>query len=196
MVSTILKSPMRKPSREPFIACGAALMFSWPPAMMMLASPHLMAWAAKWVAFRPLPDFIDGVGRDAVRQAGLDDGLARRVLADGGGQHLAEDGFADGGGVDAGLRDQALDDVGAQFGRGYLGQTAAEFADRGAGRCNDHYFFHLFLQNAGHGRLGYHTNFRRALLAVSEQKNEQPSQHTHQTASTACVALCVALCVD
>ena len=55
MVSTILKSPMRKPSREPFIACGEALMFSWPPAMMMLASPHLIACAARCVAFRPLP---------------------------------------------------------------------------------------------------------------------------------------------
>src|SRR5271166_2685241 len=30
-------------------------MFSWPPAMTISASPHLIACAARWVALRPLP---------------------------------------------------------------------------------------------------------------------------------------------
>src|SRR5271165_446003 len=55
MLSMSLASPMRNPSREPCSTWDEALMFSWPPAMMMSASPHLMACAAKCTAFRPLP---------------------------------------------------------------------------------------------------------------------------------------------
>src|SRR5450759_3142452 len=43
MVSTSLASPMRKPSREPASTCGEMLMFSWPPAMIISASPALIA---------------------------------------------------------------------------------------------------------------------------------------------------------
>ncbi len=55
MVSTSFASPMRKPSREPGSTCGAALMFSWPPATTMSASPCAMACAASITAFRPEP---------------------------------------------------------------------------------------------------------------------------------------------
>jgi hypothetical protein len=66
---------------------------------------------------------------NGVRQAGLDDGLARRVLADAGGQHLAHDDFADAGRIDAGLGQQLLDDLRAEFGGRDLRERAAEFAD-------------------------------------------------------------------
>src|ERR1700676_2263626 len=55
MLSMSLASPMRKPSREPCRICGEALIFSWPPAMTMSASPHLIACAARCVALSPLP---------------------------------------------------------------------------------------------------------------------------------------------
>src|ERR1700722_1241446 len=58
MLSTSLASPMRKPSREPCSTCGAPLMFSWPPAMTMSASPHLIACAARCVALSPLPQTL------------------------------------------------------------------------------------------------------------------------------------------
>ncbi len=61
MVSSSLASPMRKPSRDPGSTWGEALMFSWPPAMTISASPHLMACAAKCVAFRPLPHTLPRV---------------------------------------------------------------------------------------------------------------------------------------
>src|SRR5512134_551367 len=58
--STIIESisfasPMRKPSREPFITCGAALMFSWPPAITTSESPLATDCAASITAFRPEP---------------------------------------------------------------------------------------------------------------------------------------------
>src|SRR5512134_884438 len=58
--STIIESisfasPMRKPSREPFITCGATLMFSWPPAITTSASPLATDCAASITAFRPEP---------------------------------------------------------------------------------------------------------------------------------------------
>ena len=46
---------MRKPSREPGSTCGAALMFSWPPAITMSASPAMIALAASITDFRPEP---------------------------------------------------------------------------------------------------------------------------------------------
>src|ERR1700722_14165017 len=58
MLSMSLASPMRKPSREPCRTCGDALMFSWPPAMTMSASPHLIACAARCVALSPLPQTL------------------------------------------------------------------------------------------------------------------------------------------
>src|SRR5476649_1056864 len=55
MLSISFASPMRKPSREPGSTCGAALMFSWPPATTISASPHLTACAASMTALSPEP---------------------------------------------------------------------------------------------------------------------------------------------
>ena len=87
---------MRWPSREFGSTWGAALMFSWPPATTIsavapgdrLRRQHhgLQARAAHGV---------DGQARHFLGQPGLEQRLARRVLADAGGQHLAHDDFAD-----------------------------------------------------------------------------------------------------
>lgn len=72
MLSTSLASPIRKPSREPGSTCGAALMFSWPPAMTISASPAMIALAASITAFRPEPQTLlmvmpgTAVGRPAL----------------------------------------------------------------------------------------------------------------------------------
>ena len=58
MVSTSFQSPMRWPSREFGSTCGLALMFSWPPAMMISESPSRMAWAPSITAFRPEPQTL------------------------------------------------------------------------------------------------------------------------------------------
>ena len=76
-------------------------------------------------------------------QAGADGGLARRVLATACGEHLAENDFIDLGGVEAGLFQQALDDDGAEFGRGNLRQAALEAADGGAGGGDDDDVLHV-----------------------------------------------------
>src|SRR2546429_272856 len=55
IVSTSLASPMRKPSREPFSACGAMLIDSWPPATTTSASPWAIACAPSIAACRPEP---------------------------------------------------------------------------------------------------------------------------------------------
>ena len=49
---------MRKPSREPFSTCGAALMFSWPPHTTMSASPLAIDCAPSMAAFRPEPQTL------------------------------------------------------------------------------------------------------------------------------------------
>jgi hypothetical protein len=56
--STIFQSPMRLPSREFSSTCGEALMFSWPPATTISASPQRMAWAASITAFSPEPQTL------------------------------------------------------------------------------------------------------------------------------------------
>ena len=95
MLSTSFASPMRKPSREPVSTCGDALMFSWPPAMMISASPHLIACAARCVALRPLPQTLPMVIAGTMSgKPRADRRLARRVLAAARGQHLAQDDFA------------------------------------------------------------------------------------------------------
>src|SRR5262245_7219264 len=58
MESTIFASPMRKPSREPLSTCGAALMFSWPPAMTMSESPLAIACAPSIAACSPEPQTL------------------------------------------------------------------------------------------------------------------------------------------
>jgi hypothetical protein len=91
-------------------------------------------------------DFANGEGRDHVGQAGLDDGLARRVLAGAGGEYLAHDDFADGGAVQADAGQQGFDDMRAEVGGGNFGQRAAKFADGGAAGCYDYDIFHVTLR--------------------------------------------------
>jgi hypothetical protein len=102
--------------------------------MTMLASPQRMRLGRQVGGLEAAAaDHVDGVGGHRGRQAGLDDGLARRVLADAGGQHLAQNDFADRGRVDAGFRQQAADHLRAEFGGRNLGERTAEFADGGDG---------------------------------------------------------------
>ena len=68
MLSTSFASPIRNPSREPSSMCGAALMFSWPPATTMSASPRATACAASITAFSPDPHTL------LIVIAGIDDG--------------------------------------------------------------------------------------------------------------------------
>src|SRR6185369_3389578 len=56
--STSFASPMRKPSREPFSTCGAALMFSCPPQTTMSESPLAMDCAPSIAALRPEPQTL------------------------------------------------------------------------------------------------------------------------------------------
>jgi hypothetical protein len=60
-------------------------------------------------------DLVEGPGGGAVGDAGLDGGLARRVLALARGQHLAEDDLVDVAAVDAGLFHGRLHHDGAQI---------------------------------------------------------------------------------
>ncbi len=82
-------------------------------------------------------DLVQGHGRHADRQAGLDRRLARRVLPGPGGEHLAEDHFVDLAGIETGLFEQAADYRGAQLGGGNAGQRALEAADGGTGSGDD-----------------------------------------------------------
>ncbi|CRP52210.1 hypothetical protein PAERUG_P5_London_26_VIM_2_01_09_02983 [Pseudomonas aeruginosa] len=82
-------------------------------------------------------DLVQGHGRHADRQAGLDRRLARRVLPGPGGEHLAEDDFVDLAGIETGLFEQAADYRGAQLGGGNAGQRALEAADGGTGSGDD-----------------------------------------------------------
>ena len=128
---------MRWPSRLPSSTCGLALMFSWPPAMTISLSPSRIACAASITALRPEPQtLLMVIAGTSCEQAGLDERLARRVLAGTGLQHLAEDDFADLRAVQARALQQRLEHGGAEFGRRNLGERAAELADRGA-RCGD-----------------------------------------------------------
>ena len=90
-------------------------------------------------------DGVDGERRHGHRQAALDDGLARRVLAGPGGEHLAEDHLADLLAGEPGALEQLDHNRGAQIGRRGLGESAAELADRGAGGGDDDDVFHEVL---------------------------------------------------
>ena len=137
---------MRWPSRECGSTCGAMLMLSWPPAMMISESPSRIAWAASITAFRPEPQtLLIVIAGTLLRQPGLDHRLARRVLAGAGLQHLAEDHLADLLARQLRALQQFGDHGGAEFGRRNLGERAAELADGGAGGGDD--------DDVGHGVL-------------------------------------------
>src|ERR1700733_14160121 len=104
MLSTSLASPMRKPSRDPCRMCGDALMFSWPPAMTMSASPHLIACAARCVALSPLPHTLPTV-------------MPGGVLTDTGGEHLPQDHFGNLLRLQLGPDQQRPYDLGSQLRR-------------------------------------------------------------------------------
>ena len=89
---------------------------------------------------------VDGECRHTLRQAALDDGLTRRVLAGAGRQHLAEDQLVDLLAVQLRTLQQRSNDGRAEIGRRRPGEGAAEFSDRGARCGNDDDFFHVDLQ--------------------------------------------------
>ena len=135
---------MRKPSREPGSTCADALMFSWPPAITISASPHLIACAARWVALRPLPHTLPMVIAGTMSATpGTNRRLARGILSAAGGQHLTHDDLGHLVGLDPGLREQRLDDVRAQIGRGNLGQRPAEFSNSGPQCSYDNNVVHV-----------------------------------------------------
>ena len=80
-----------------------------------------------------------------MRHAGVDQRLARRVLAGARGEHLAEDDLADLPAFEPGALEQGADDSGAELGGRRLGERAAELAHSGAGGGDD--------DDVGHGIL-------------------------------------------
>ena len=82
-------------------------------------------------------DLVDGHGRHALRQAGLDDRLTRRVLAAASGEHLTEDDLADLLATEAAAAQQVLMTVAPSSGRPSWPNDAAELADGGAGSGDD-----------------------------------------------------------
>ncbi|MNE34774.1 hypothetical protein D3C81_1096960 [compost metagenome] len=75
-------------------------------------------------------------------QAGLDRGLARRVLPGAGGEHLAENDFVDQFGIDAGLGQQLADHRGAKVDGGNVGQCPLVATHGGPGGGNDYDILH------------------------------------------------------
>jgi hypothetical protein len=112
---------MRWPSRLPISTCGAG-------AHVFLAAGHHDLAVAPGDGLRGqhhglqarAAHGIDGQGGNLFGQAGLQRGLARRVLAGARGQHLAHDDLAHLGRVDLGAGQGFLDDDGAQLGAGTL----------------------------------------------------------------------------
>jgi hypothetical protein len=119
-------------------------------------------------AFRPEPHTALMVRPGMpLGKAGLDDRLARRVLADTGSQHLAQDDFTKLVGIEAGTLQHALDDGCAEFGCGDLGQRAAKFAHCRAAGCNDNDVFHdVFPCEVSECVLTNTLNTKKALAAV------------------------------
>ena len=119
-------------------------MFSWPPAIDDVGIAALNGLRGEHDRLQPRPaDRVDGHRRDGIRDAGLDQRLARRILPAARGQHLTEDDFRYLFGLDAGLREQRADHGGAEFRRGHFGERSAKLADGGAQRTND--------DDVGHG---------------------------------------------
>jgi hypothetical protein len=136
MVSTIFQSPMRLPSREPARRAGLAhALLAAGDDDLGVAAQHRLHGQMHG-AQAAAADLVDGHGRHLVRQPGVERGLPRRVLADAGGEHLAEDHLVDLLRLQPGALQQGLDDDGAEGGGGQRCEGAAEAADGGAG-CGD-----------------------------------------------------------
>ncbi len=80
---------------------------------------------------------IDGQGRFLFRDAGLDRGLARRVLPLRRGKNLAQNHIVDFFGLYARIRQNRLDDIRAQFMRRNVRESAGKRANGGAFGGND-----------------------------------------------------------
>ena len=76
---------------------------------------------------------VDGQAGNSVRETGLDDRLARRVLADTSGQHLTHDDFTDLLSIQARTLQHGLDNSSAQLGGRRLGQRSTKLSDSGTG---------------------------------------------------------------
>jgi hypothetical protein len=144
-------------------------MFSWPPAMMMFGVAGLDGLRRQVGGLQAAAaHVVDGEAWNSVRQAGLDDSLARRILADAGGQHLAEDGFADQVGSMPVLASRPLITCAPSSDAGNFGQAAAEFADACTASGHDNYIIHVILQCAGRSRLSLATT-RTSIIRSSAQ---------------------------
>ncbi len=82
-------------------------------------------------------DLVDAEGGGAVRDAGGAGGLAGRVLALGGGEHLAEDHLVHLAGLEPGALERGLERDGAEHVGGHAAEGAVEAADRRAGGGDD-----------------------------------------------------------
>src|SRR3954471_19520548 len=157
MVSTSFASPMRKPSRDPIIACGDRLIDSCPPATTMSASPLAMDCAPSMAALRPDPHTLLMViagtisgspARMAACRAGFWPAPAARAPGRGGvrpaarREHMAHDDFRNLLGRHAGALKHFANHEGAEVRCGDLRQAAAELSDRGACGADDDDIFH------------------------------------------------------
>ena len=110
-------------------------MDSWPPATTMRLSPlHDGLGAQRHGAQARAAHHVDAPGGRADGKARRDGGLAGRVLALGGGQHLAQDDFADFVARDLGAFQRGLDRDLAQLVGGHGGKGAVERRPPGCGQ--------------------------------------------------------------
>ena len=107
------------------------LIDSWPPATTIVgvAVDDLLE-AERDRAQARAAQLVDAPGGLLLRNAGLDRGLAGRVLALAGGEDLAQDDLGDVAGFDAGALERGLDRDRAEFVGGRVGECAVERADR------------------------------------------------------------------
>ena len=90
-------------------------------------------------------NLVDGHRRHLLRDAGLEHGLAGRVLAQGAGEHAAEDHLVDHLRLDARPLQGLPDDQRAELHRRDILQGTAEFADRCPAGANKNHFTHSLL---------------------------------------------------
>ncbi len=125
-MSISFKSPILVPARRCWQWADSDI-DSWPPAMMILASPEaICCMPMRDGAQAGAADLVQAPGGGFLRHAGVDGGLARRVLALAGRQHLAEDHLVDFTGLDASARQHFLDHDAAEVMRWGGGEGAVE----------------------------------------------------------------------
>ena len=118
-------------------------MLSIPPATTISEFP---VWIACWAERNRLQaraaHFVDGHRADAVRQPAFKCSLARRILSQPGGHHIAHDAFVHAVGIDAGAFDRFPHHDRAQLRRAEIGERALKFSDRRPDRRHNHHVFH------------------------------------------------------